>query len=173
MEFPDQRRYIIDRIKTERDTEHGIEAALHGQALIQDLRRDPAIRGKSLSGVKVSTDKLTRALTWSPIAEDGKVILVRDSSHTASPRRQHSFRQDAQDIQDGLSDTEISPRIKNHPVHPVHPVRISAAADWISDLLDELAAFPNGTHDDQIDAISIAVQMASKRSFRSGGALIK
>ena len=50
---------------------------------------------------------------------------------------------------------------------------VRAPSDWISDLLDELAAFPNGTHDDQIDAISIAVQMASKRTFKSGGALIR
>ena len=78
IEFPEQRRYIIDRMLNERDTEHGVELALHGQALIQELRRDPALRGKSLSGVKVSTDKLTRALTWSPLAEEGKVILIRN-----------------------------------------------------------------------------------------------
>jgi phage terminase large subunit-like protein len=180
MEFPDQRRFIIDRMLTERDTEHGVELALHGQALIQDLRREPSIRGKSLSGVKVSTDKITRALTWSPIAEDGKVILVRSALH--KPAREQGryqdsalqmLKQDAQDRRNGLCDTEISPRTKKHPGHPVHPVRIAAPSDWISDLLDELAAFPNGTHDDQIDAISIAVQMASKRSFKSGGALIK
>jgi predicted phage terminase large subunit-like protein len=45
-------------------------------------------------------------------------------------------------------------------------------SDWISDLLDELTAFPNGTHDDQIDAISLAVHMAAKPKFRSGGMLI-
>lgn len=90
LEFPEQRRYIIDRITHERDTEHGIELALHGQALIQQLRRDPEIRGKSLRGVKVSTDKLTRALTWSPLAEDGKVILVRstmDNGQRTMPRQ--------------------------------------------------------------------------------------
>jgi predicted phage terminase large subunit-like protein len=185
IEFPEQRRYIIDRITHERDTEHGIELALHGQALIQDLRRDTSIRGRSLRGVKVSADKLTRALTWSPLAEEGKVILVRNTSHTAeTQRRRDPFRQDAQDIQDihdVLSDTEISPLTKKHPAHPVHPVDSSSPrlgvsavnhADWISDLLDELTAFPNGTHDDQIDAISLAVHMAAKPKFRSGGILI-
>ena len=45
-------------------------------------------------------------------------------------------------------------------------------ADWIADLLDELTAFPNGTHDDQIDAISLAVQMLAKREFKARGYLI-
>ncbi|MEQ1763909.1 MAG: hypothetical protein ABL984_12300, partial [Pyrinomonadaceae bacterium] len=176
IEFPEQRRYIIDRMLNERDTEHGVELALHGQALIQELRRDPAIRGKSLSGVKVSTDKLTRALTWSPLAEEGKVILVRTSSHTAEPpRRREILKQDEQDRQDGFSDTEISPRTKKHPAHPLHPVKNPPQpmhTDWISDLLDELTAFPNSTHDDQIDAISLAVQMLAKREFKSRGFLI-
>ena len=35
IEFPDQRRYIIGRIEEERNTEHGIEEALHGQAFVQ------------------------------------------------------------------------------------------------------------------------------------------
>ncbi len=77
LEFPDQRRYIVDRLLAEKDTEHGIEKALHGQAIIQDLRWDPAIRGTILRGVTVTADKLTRALKWAPLAEEGKVILVR------------------------------------------------------------------------------------------------
>jgi hypothetical protein len=85
--------------------------------------------------------------------------------------------QDERDGQDGLecSSTEISPPIKNHPLHPVHPVKNShqpTHTDWISDLLDELTAFPNGTHDDQIDAISIAVQMHATKPNRAVGMLI-
>ena len=53
--------------------EHGIELALHGQALIQDLRREPGVRGHLLRGVKVGMDKLTRTLAWAPLAEEGKV----------------------------------------------------------------------------------------------------
>ena len=49
---------------------------------------------------------------------------------------------------------------------------VPAPSTWISDLLDELTAFPNGTHDDQIDAISLAVQMLAKREFKSRGYLI-
>ena len=37
---------------------------------------------------------------------------------------------------------------------------------WIPEFLDEAAAFPTGTHDDQIDAVSIAVQMHKTRSSK-------
>ena len=150
----------------ERDTEHGVELALHGQALLQDLRRDPALRGRSLSGVKVSTDKLTRALTWSPLAEEGKVILVRSGDtlvpmSVVSTRRQNSddsnFPMGRNALAGGTGDGDKS---------------VPAPSTWISDLLDELTAFPNGTHDDQIDAISLAVQMLAKREFKSRGYLI-
>lgn len=33
--------------------------------------------------------------------------------------------------------------------------------EWIADFLDEATAFPNGTHDDQVDAVSGAFQMIS------------
>jgi predicted phage terminase large subunit-like protein len=174
IEFPDQRRYIIDRIIHERDTEHGVELALHGQALMQELRRDPALRGRSFRGVKVSTDKLTRANTWAPIAEEGKVILVRTSVPPAvAGGALPSAARHRDDLE--TADTEISPPVKHHPLHPVHPVKNSPQpthTDWISDLLDELSAFPNGTHDDQIDAISIAVHMHATKPNRAVGMLI-
>jgi predicted phage terminase large subunit-like protein len=77
IEFPDQKRYIFERIRTERNTEHGIELALHGQALMQDLRREANLRGTAFRGIKVEADKVTRALSWASLAEEGKVILVR------------------------------------------------------------------------------------------------
>lgn len=77
LEYPEQRRFVIERMKVETDTEHGIELALHGSALLQDLRRERGLRGHMLRGVKVETDKLTRALTWAPLAEEGKIVLVR------------------------------------------------------------------------------------------------
>ena len=60
-----------------------------------------------------TTDKFTRALSWANLAEEGKVILVRDR--------------------------------------------------WIEDFLDEICTFPNSQHDDQLDAVSLAVQMLQKR----------
>jgi predicted phage terminase large subunit-like protein len=77
MEFPEQRRYIYERVAIEKDTEHGVELALHGHAIIQDLRRAPQLRGRPFRGVKVDADKITRALGWASLAEDGKVFLVR------------------------------------------------------------------------------------------------
>ena len=122
VEYPEQRRYIIERLQTERDTEHGVEAALHGKALIQDLRSDPRNRAFAFKEIKVAADKLTRALAWLNLAEAGKLFLVR--------------------------------------------------GPWIDEFVDEVAKFPHGKHDDQIDAVSVAVSMLAKKENRAGGFLI-
>ncbi len=119
IEYPDQKRYIIGRLMAETDTEHGIEKALHGQALIQDLRRETKVFGKNLRGIDVTADKVTRALTWAPLAEEGKVILVH--------------------------------------------------GDWNRAFLDEVANFPSGEHDDQIDAVSLAVSMLETKGRKVWG----
>ena len=113
IEFPEQRRYIVDRIRTERNTEHGIESAIHGQAFVQELWREERLSRAAFRGVRVTTDKLTRALAWANRAEAGKVVLVR--------------------------------------------------GPWINEFLDEVCAFPNARHDDQVDAVSLAVQMMDAR----------
>jgi predicted phage terminase large subunit-like protein len=113
IEFPEQRRYIVDRITNEKNTEHGIEEALHGKALVQDLWREERIRTSVFRGVKVTGDKFSRALSWANRAEAGKVVLV------------------------------------NGP--------------WVRDFIDEVCQFPYGTHDDQVDAVSIAVKMMDSR----------
>ncbi|MGD9627810.1 MAG: phage terminase large subunit [Pyrinomonadaceae bacterium] len=77
LEFPDQRRYIIERMESEPRTEHGIESALHGKAIVQELRREPRVRRFAFREVRVDADKLTRALPWLNLAEAGKVVLVR------------------------------------------------------------------------------------------------
>ena len=117
IEYPEQRRYIGERMQAERNTEHGVESALHGKALIQDLRREPRNRAFAFKEVKVAADKLTRALAWLNLAEAGKVYLVR--------------------------------------------------GPWIDEFVDEVAKFPHGKHDDQIDAVSVAVEMLAKKEFRS------
>jgi predicted phage terminase large subunit-like protein len=113
IEYPDQRRYVIERVRSERNTRHGIEKALHGQALVQDLMQDTQTRGHAIQAIKVDGDKLTRALAWAGLAEAGKVILVEGT--------------------------------------------------WIDDFLDEICGFPRGAHDDQVDAVSLAVRMLSRR----------
>ncbi len=112
IEFPEQRKYIVERIKTETDTSHGIEAALHGLAFVQELRRDRQLVNRAFQAVKVDNDKFTRALGWANRAEEGKVYLVRGA--------------------------------------------------WIDEFLDEVCVFPGGAHDDQVDAVSLAVQMMPK-----------
>jgi predicted phage terminase large subunit-like protein len=121
IEYPEQRRFVIERMKAELDTRHGVEAALHGQALVQDLRREREIRFRPLKSVKVDGDKLTRALAWANLAEEGKVILVR--------------------------------------------------GPWIADFLEEVCRFTgrNDRHDDQIDAVSLAVRLLSEKDKRLYG----
>lgn len=41
-------------------------------------------------------------------------------------------------------------------------VRIVRGATWLSDFLDEFEAFPNGAHDDQVDAVSGAVRVLAQ-----------
>jgi predicted phage terminase large subunit-like protein len=114
LEFPEQKRYVVQRMVDEKRTAHGIEKALHGEALVQDLRRVPAIRHVPLKAVKVDTDKFTRALAWADLAEEGKVFLVR--------------------------------------------------GPWIDTFLEEIFVFTGkgDKHDDQVDAVSVAVGMLSK-----------
>ena len=116
MEYPDQRRYILGRISAERDTEHGVELSANGSAVVQDLRRERATLGRALRGIKVKGDKVTRALPWIALAEEGRVFLIKGT--------------------------------------------------WNEDFIEEAAAFPSGTNDDQIDAVSIAVKMHRQQRGR-------
>ena len=108
---------ILALIDDEKDTEHFIEATANGNAVIQDLRREPRLTASRFRGVRVSESKTARAFTWNALAEEGRVYLVRGA--------------------------------------------------WNTDFIDEACSFPSGHHDDQIDAVSIAVKMAldRKRGF--------
>lgn len=119
IEYPEQKRYVVGRMTSEKNTEHGIEKALHGLALVQDLRRVKSIRGVAFRAVPVDADKYTRALPWANLAEEGKVFFVQDKP----------------------------------------------GERWIRDLIEELIIFTGKgeTHDDRVDAISVSVQMHSKR----------
>lgn len=111
--YTQQRRFIAERIASEPKTLHGVESALHGQAIVQDLIASGACRGKPLRSVRVTDDKWTRAHTWAPIAEVGGIMLVKGS--------------------------------------------------WIKEFVDEACAFPASPHDDQVDAVSLAVSMLAAR----------
>lgn len=81
MEYPDQRRAILALIADEPDTEHFIEASANGNAVIQDLRREPRLAARRFRGVKVTESKTARAFTWNALAEEGRVFLVRGVEH--------------------------------------------------------------------------------------------
>jgi predicted phage terminase large subunit-like protein len=119
LEYPEQRQFILDCLRREPNVPHGVELALHGQAIIQDLRRYSPTRASALIGIKVETDKVTRALAWASLAEEGKVILVR--------------------------------------------------GPWLHDFIEEVCTLPNCKHDDQIDAVSMAIKITTKRQFRTIG----
>ena len=40
---------------------------------------------------------------------------------------------------------------------------------WIEDFIEEVCSFPNGAHDDQIDAMSLAFRMMTERKKLSAG----
>jgi len=119
VEYPEPRKFIIDRLRNERDTEHCIEDAIHAKAVVQDLRRDPSLACCAVRLVTVTNDKFTRALAWANRAEEGKVILVR--------------------------------------------------GPWLNMFLNEVCSFPNAAHDDQVDAVSIAVQNIHRRKRQCWG----
>jgi predicted phage terminase large subunit-like protein len=47
----------------------------------------------------------------------------------------------------------VSPLIEAGNVYLPHP----QYAPWVSDLIEECASFPNGAHDDQVDAMTQAL----------------
>lgn len=118
LEYPEQRRYVIARMRSEKNTRHAIEKALHGLAFVQDLKRLRSLVHVPLQAVAVDSDKFTRALAWANLAEEGKVVIVRGA--------------------------------------------------WNDDFLDEVCRFTgkNDKHDDQVDAVSLAVRMLAKRSSK-------
>ncbi len=83
LESPDQRKLIKAIMLSERDTRHGIEKAIHGGPLVQDLQRDPELAGISFTAVDVALNVADRKYVLArPVAdraETGKVAFVRES----------------------------------------------------------------------------------------------
>lgn len=112
--YTEQRKFIAERVASELRTVHCVESALHGKAIVEDLTKSDACRGRPLRSVNVTDDKYTRAYGWVPIAEAGRLVLV--------------------------------------------------AGSWIKEFVDEACAFPASPHDDQVDAVSLAVKMLETRN---------
>jgi len=109
-EWPTARRLILQQMACEPDTVVGVEQQGFQLAAVQDLLADPLTRQRTVRGVTVDRDKVSRALPWISRAEQGKVALVRGS--------------------------------------------------WVAEWLAEAEAFPQGGHDDQVDATSGVVALA-------------
>jgi predicted phage terminase large subunit-like protein len=75
-EWPDARREIMQCMKAESRTRHGVELKMHGLPALQELRRERSIANVPFRGVNVTKDKLSRALSWSERAAEGKVVLI-------------------------------------------------------------------------------------------------
>ena len=143
MEFPEQKRFITEKLRTERNTEHGIEHALHAQAFVQELRRQPGLITRPIRLVRPAHDKFTRALSWANLAEEGKVVLVRGTSSGSNSRT------------NGGSNSRTN-NTSNNPAF--------RQPNWIEAFLEEITTFPNSAHDDQLDAVSTAVQMLERHN---------
>jgi predicted phage terminase large subunit-like protein len=75
-EWPDVRRIMIETMRSETGTVHGIEKAQHGLAATQELRRVPELADVSFRGIDVKGDKGQRAMPWAARAEQGGVRIV-------------------------------------------------------------------------------------------------
>lgn len=78
-ETPDLRRRIKTTMLNERRDRHGIEKAMHGGSVVQDLRREPELLSIALEAVDVDRDKIARATPVADRAENGKLAFVRES----------------------------------------------------------------------------------------------
>jgi predicted phage terminase large subunit-like protein len=75
-EWPDAKKIIMQTMLAEPGTQHGIEEALNGLSMVQELHRERSIVHVSLKGIRVDRDKVSRALPVAARAEQGKLKLV-------------------------------------------------------------------------------------------------
>lgn len=80
MESPDIRAMITQICKGEADSMHGVEEALHGGAIVQDLMRDRSLVNISIRSVKVTKDKRVRAAPVIDRAAAGKLKFVVETA---------------------------------------------------------------------------------------------
>ena len=89
--------------------EFGIEKALHGAAIVQELFLDPALVHITFKGIDVSDGKVERSDPWAARAEQRKVFLVQDdaSNYWISDFLQEvcSFTGTNEDLHDDQVDT--------------------------------------------------------------------
>jgi predicted phage terminase large subunit-like protein len=83
MESPEQHKMIKSLMLNEPDTRHGIEKAIHGGPLVQELRRDRELMKISFVAVDIAMNQPDRKYVLArPVAdraEAGKVAFVRET----------------------------------------------------------------------------------------------
>jgi phage terminase large subunit-like protein len=138
----------------------------------------------ALRAVRPEADKFTRALAWAARAEEGKVILVRGPGPTYPTAANRFGIHNIPRRLDGLGHESFTGLRRNPDVYTMgqnrpgleqnasnDPVNIAGRStnttdpltannpNWIEDFLEEICSFPNSPHDDQLDAVSTAIQM--------------
>jgi predicted phage terminase large subunit-like protein len=126
--------------------QHVIEAAGSSDEVIPQLR-------KSIEGYEV-TDEMAARLGMN----DQERVAVQEL------RRAGMGHLAAEPATDGSKPV----RARNYiaPKAEAGFVRLPADAVWVPELLDEIAAFPEGTHDDQVDAMSQALKRLARSTAR-------
>lgn len=79
METPEVRRMIYDFALAEKGVRQGVEDALHGGPIVQDLLRAGPLVASAVVAVAVERDKYVRAVPVADRAAAGKVAFVRES----------------------------------------------------------------------------------------------
>lgn len=100
LEYPELKRRVKQSYDKIRSTAVIVEDKASGQSLIQELKRDTRI---PVIPVKVDTDKITRAVAFTPVAESGRLSLPDNANWVADfvaefsgfPNSKHDDRVDA------------------------------------------------------------------------------
>ena len=116
---------------------HHIEAAGSAPEVVAELRRP-------IDGYVVS-DEMAERLAMTPEERDKVAVLRRRGMANLLPNPPKG-------------DKSVRARSYIAPHAEAGHVRFPEDAPWVPALLDEIAAFPEGSHDDQVDAMSQALQ---------------
>ena len=80
VDSPSARRMIKQIMLSEPDVLHGVESAIHGAPIVQDLLEDNELAAIGLRTVVVTKDKITRATPAAIRAEQGQLKFVRSAN---------------------------------------------------------------------------------------------
>lgn len=152
LEYPDLRKQLLAVSSKKLNISHDavalpsailIEDKASGQSLLQDLRRDSNLPLIPILPIK---DKISRAALLSALFEAKKIFLPRNLAAMNSNFTGSSISSNAKHKKNAQNNQS------NHQ-HNNHD-------DYITDFTKELLAFPYGTHDDMVDALTAAINWA-------------